>query len=125
MPMKIQQAVPVLPVADVKTSAGWWARLGFQADLFPDEARADFAILSRDGVELMLQRFEDYRKEPRHRDGGAWDVYLRVRDLATVHQGPVVERDYGCREAALLCPDGHVVVLSEDTSASSHPASST
>ncbi len=111
----IKQAVPVLPVADMAATVSFWRRLGFVASLFPDGAEADFAILERDGVEVMLQRFSGYRKQAKTRPGGSWDVYLRVsriRDLTS--EGQPQTRAYGGTELELADPNGHVIVLSQE-----------
>jgi len=47
-----------------------------------------FAILRRDGVELMLQKVIPGVGEPRSatRAGGGWDVYVRVNDAEAARQ---------------------------------------
>jgi catechol 2,3-dioxygenase-like lactoylglutathione lyase family enzyme len=51
-----QLAVPVLQVANVESSVRWYGEvLGFKADTFPKTPPYSFAILRRDGAEIMLQ----------------------------------------------------------------------
>ena len=51
-----QRAVPVLQVANVETSLRWYVDvLGFKPDTFPSSPPYSFAILRRDGAEIMLQ----------------------------------------------------------------------
>jgi catechol 2,3-dioxygenase-like lactoylglutathione lyase family enzyme len=92
-------AVPVLRVANVARSASWYAAvLGFTGDSVGPPADPVFAILHRDDVELMLQKVRP----------GVPRVQPLVPDV-----GPIEDREYGCRELAILDPDGHVVVLGE------------
>jgi catechol 2,3-dioxygenase-like lactoylglutathione lyase family enzyme len=119
----LHSAVPVLQVADVARSARWYRDiLGFAPDFFPDQPPHTFAILRRDGAELMLQCAEQ--------GGGArppdpeflWSVYLRVADgevlplsakvaaLTRLLRGP--ERMfYGLVEFELCDPDGYRISL--------------
>ena len=54
--MRFERAVPVLQVADVGRSIGWYvAAFGCDADPFPPKPPYAFAILRRGGVEIMLQ----------------------------------------------------------------------
>ena len=76
----VDSAVPVLEVKDVSVSMDWYAKiLGFTGWTFPKTRPYAFALLSRDGVELMFQQ-----GMPRERTRG-WAVYLHVTggDLLT------------------------------------------
>ena len=54
--MRFERAVPVLQVADVSRSIDWYvAAFGFDPDPFPPNPPYSFAILRRDGAEMMLQ----------------------------------------------------------------------
>ena len=121
----IYSAVPVLRVANVATSAAWYAEvLGFEGDPVGPPADPVFAILRSDDVEIMLQRVRPGVAAPRGaaRLEGGWDVYLRIDDAAELREqvlrhvpaaGAIEDREYGCREFAILDPDGHVIVLGE------------
>jgi catechol 2,3-dioxygenase-like lactoylglutathione lyase family enzyme len=121
----VDAAVPVLRVASVRRSIDWYESvLGFVPDAVGPPADPVFAILRRDGVELMLQRVSTDVGEPRSatRAGGGWDVYLRIDDAAAVREavrakipevGPIELRPYGCKEFVLTDPDGHAIVLGE------------
>jgi hypothetical protein len=98
--------------------------LGFVADSVGPEGDPVFSILRRDGVELMLQKVIPGVGPARSATtaGGGWDAYVRIADVDAFRTaiqakrpavGPVVRREYGCRELALVDPDGHVVVLGE------------
>ena len=121
----IDSAVPVLRVASVARSMAWYEDvLGFSADPVGPPDDPAFAILRRDGVELMLQKVRAGVGEPRSAAiaGGGWDVYLRVDDVQALHDairtkapgiGPIEVRVYGCRECVLTDPDGYALVLGE------------
>jgi len=121
----IFDAVPVFRAASVALSARWYADvLGFSVDAVGPPDDPVFAILRRDGVELMLQKVIPGVGEPRSatRAGGGWDVYVRVNDAEAARQavlswipdvGRIETRVYGCREFVVTDPDGHVLVFGE------------
>jgi len=121
----IYSAIPVLRVANVARSAAWYAAvLGFTGDSVGPPADPVFAILHREDVELMLQKVRPGIAAPRGAASleGGWDLYLRIDDAEAFRArvqalvpnvGAIEDREYGCRELALLDPDGHVVVLGE------------
>src|SRR5512143_1797091 len=110
---KISAAVPVFRVASVARSVSWYREiLGFAADSVGPEDDPVFSILRRDGVEIMLQKVIHGVGSARSATtaGGGWDAYIRIDDaeafrvaiqakLSTV--GPIVVREYGCRELAV------------------------
>ena len=122
---RLERAAPTFAVSDVGATARWYeAELGFAIDAFPDEEPWSFAILVRDGVELMLQRVDGYRKPDlrRLRPEGQWDAYIRmagveelfetVRDRVEILTPPT-KRPYGDTEFEVLDPNGYVLVFSE------------
>lgn len=120
----IQSAVPVFRVASVARSIAWYQTvLGFGPDPFGPPEEPVFAILRRDGVELMLQKADGQRVMPRRqRTELEMDAYIRVLDINGLRAAvlaivpdvePIVTREYGCREFTLTDPDGHVLVLGE------------
>lgn len=121
----IDCAVPVLRVTDVARSMAWYEKvLGFSSDPFGPAEDPLFAILRRDGVELMLQKVRSGVGAPRSATtaGGGWDVYLRIDDAHSFREGvqvevpevgPIEMREYGCQEFVLADPDGHIIVLGE------------
>jgi hypothetical protein len=61
-----ERAVPVLQVAGVEISVRWYADvLSFTPNTFPANPPFSFAILRRDGAELMLQCGEAMRSSVR------------------------------------------------------------
>lgn len=85
---RIGAAVPVFRVASVARSMAWYEDV---LDFSPDPAGPpddpSFAILRRDGVELMLQRVTTGVGGPRSARiaGGGWDVYIRVDDVQALY----------------------------------------
>ena len=122
----LQSVAPVFPVDDVDATARWYSDvLGFEFGAFPEDPPSEFAILSRDGVEIFLQRVEGYEKPDLsvRRAGGVWDAYLqvvgpsriwdRIADLPSA-RGPE-ERWYGQREIEVRDPNGYLLVFAERT----------
>lgn len=120
-------AVPVLKVSDVQRSIAWYESLfGFRADPFPTSPPYSFAILCRDGAQIMLQGVDatggDHPRSSNVHD--EWDVYLRVhggnllavaaatRKQTALLRGP--ERAfYGQVEFEVADPDGHRICVGE------------
>jgi uncharacterized protein (TIGR02246 family) len=121
---QVRAAVPVFRVASVARSVAWYRDiLGFAANPFGPPDEPTFAILSRDGVELMLQGG--------HREAGppppplpeeGWSAYIRVADVRKVREAlldrvpdaePITRKEYGCEEFTLVDPDGHVLAIGE------------
>jgi uncharacterized glyoxalase superfamily protein PhnB len=119
--MRLERTVPVLQVADVGRSIAWYvAMFGVDPDPFPKNPPYAFAILRRDGAELMLQRGRSSRPADAEEEG--WTVYLRIAgdgllDLAesvrrrtTLVRGP--ERMfYGLVEFEVIDPDGYRICV--------------
>jgi catechol 2,3-dioxygenase-like lactoylglutathione lyase family enzyme len=120
--MRFERAVPVLQVADVGRSIDWYvATFGFDPDPFPPNPPYAFAILRRDGAEMMLQGGTSSRPADAKEEG--WTVYLRiagdglldvaesVRRATPLARGP--ERMfYGLVEFEVIDPDGYRVCVS-------------
>ena len=117
----LQATAPVLVSPDVGATAKWYEdHLRFKAALFPDQAPFEFAILFRDGIEIMLQRWGPAGLTP---PAGDWHVYVRttgVRELHEELQGrvPIVDplstKLYGCIEFVVEDPNGFRLVFSEE-----------
>jgi uncharacterized protein (TIGR02246 family) len=116
----VNAVVPVFHVVSVKKSIAWYADiLGFSANPFGPSDEPVFAILQRDGQELMLQNSCAMLPQ---RSGDDWDAYIRVADVEAMRESvrakvPGVEgielREYGCREFTVTDPDGHVLVIGQ------------
>ena len=122
-----QRAVPVLQVSNVENSLRWYVDvLGFTPDTFPKSPPYSFAILRRDGAEIMLQcggelgqaRSSERTPAPE----SLWSVYLRIEGTAILDVAAAVEKRarlvrgpermlYGLVEFELCDPDGHRVCV--------------
>ena len=128
-----QRAVPVLQVGNVETSCRWYADvLGFTPNPFPKSPPYSFAILRRDGAEIMLQCAEETKGTGSTRRAAdpafRWSVYLRIEGTAIFEVAAAagkkakVMRDpermaYGLVEFELCDPDGYRVCISGDAPA--------
>jgi catechol 2,3-dioxygenase-like lactoylglutathione lyase family enzyme len=131
-----QRAVPVLQVADVETSLRWYVDvLGFKPDTFPSSPPYSFAILRRDGAEIMLQCADEPRvarsSERRFDPDFLWSVYLRVAGTAVLDVAAAVEKkaqllrgpermSYGLVEFEVCDPDGYRVCVGGEASLGAH-----
>lgn len=76
--------VPCFSVADVGATIRWLRRATrIPSDPFPQSEPYLFAILFRDGIEIMLQRIEGYEKPGLYerRGGGVWNAYIRMEGV--------------------------------------------
>ena len=125
-----ERAVPVLQVADVEISVRWYADvLGFTPNTFPANPPVSFAILRRDGAEIMLQCGEAMGSSVRKQAPEfVWSVYLRIAGTAVLDVAAAVESKttilrgpermfYGLVEFEICDPDGHRVCVSGDAPA--------
>jgi len=124
----LRSAAPTFAVADVGATLRWYEeRLGFEPHPFPDREPYFFAVLARDGVEIMLMRVEGFvRPETeKRRPAGFWDAYLRVRAVGDLFEAlrekvpirsPLKQRPYGDTEFEVTDPNGYILVFSEATS---------
>jgi len=116
---------PVLIVEEIERSLAFWIdRMGFAKTAeVPEGDRLGFAILGRDGAELMLQTFESVRKDapqfaPKARSNSV-GLFVEVEDFADIlkrlegYAIALPERTtfYGMREIGVFEPSGHTVVF--------------
>jgi catechol 2,3-dioxygenase-like lactoylglutathione lyase family enzyme len=115
------RCAPYFPVARVEESAAYYQRvLGFQLDYSAGKP-LEFAIVSRDGLSIMLRRVASPESIcPNEKQGGTWDVFFWVRDVRALHAelqakgadvvyGPIVQASYHMEEFAVRDGDGHVL----------------
>lgn len=123
----LNDVTPVFAVADVDATARWYRDvLGFGFHTFPETPPSEFAFLSRDGVEIFLQRVPGYSNPDlsSRREGGVWNAYVQVSGLDSLwdsvasHPGARGPEDrwYGQREIEVRDPNGYVLVFAERTS---------
>ena len=115
---------PVLIVEEIEKSLPFWVdRMGFTKTVdVPDGDRLAFAILVREGAEVMLQTVESVRKdEPKFapKPGSTSALFVEVADFEAIRKQlagypiAMAERTtfYGMREVGVFEPSGHVVVF--------------
>ena len=112
-------------VEEIEKSLPFWIdRMGFTKTVdVPEGDRLGFAILVRDGAELMLQSIESVRKDApqfapqsRSHDVG---LFIEVEDFADTlkrlegYPTALAERTtfYGMREIGVHEPSGHIVIF--------------
>jgi uncharacterized glyoxalase superfamily protein PhnB len=113
---------PVLVVHKVETSLKFWiGRMGFEKTVeVPAEDGMAFAILVKDGAELMLQSLASVeRDEPKFAKPAGSSLFVEVEDLEDVKKRlegyPIAmpERTtfYGMKEVGVFEPGGHTVIF--------------
>jgi catechol 2,3-dioxygenase-like lactoylglutathione lyase family enzyme len=118
---QLLRSAPYFPVADVERSASHYEHvLGFQRD-YAAGTPPEFAILSRDGLSIMLRLVRaPERISPNELQGGTWDAFFWVRDARALHAelrekgayvvyGPVVQEAYDMEEFAVRDREGYVL----------------
>lgn len=129
--MKVLRITPVLFAANIEPSVKFWTeRLGFQKTAEVPEGNAlGFAILEKDGVELMYQSYASADKDnastgPLVRKGPSF-LYVEVSDLDSVARAmigaesaiPMRKTFYGMKEFGVKDPAGHVIMFAQKTEA--------
>jgi len=119
----------VLLVDELEKSLPFWVeRMGFEKTIdVPDGDRLSFAILVRDGAEVMLQTIASARKDapvfvPQGPASRA-SLFIEVEDFADVLKRlegyPIALADrttfYGMREIGVIEPGGHNVIFAART----------
>lgn len=118
---QLLRSAPYFPVADVERSVLHYERvLGFHRE-YVGGSPPLFAILSRDGLSIMLRLVAAAERiSPNERQGGTWDVFFWVRDARALHAelqasgadivyGPVVQEEYQMEEFAVRDREGYVL----------------
>ena len=126
MQQQLVRSAPYFPVADVAASARHYETvLGFKSEYLAGDP-PQFAILTRDGLPIMLRLVADpSRIAPNERQGGTWDAFFWVRDVQALYEelrgkgadvvyGPLVT-EYGMKEFAARDGDGHVLGFGQET----------
>jgi catechol 2,3-dioxygenase-like lactoylglutathione lyase family enzyme len=131
MSPKLTGLTPLISVWDMPEAVAFYRdRLGFEVVASSPEIEAaegryfHWAMLRRDGAELMLNTAYDAGERPAERDRARWaahaDTYLYIgcEDVDAVHADlalrglsldPPARADYGMRQLFLRDPDGHTL----------------
>lgn len=127
--MKWQQLTPNLMVEDVEASAAWYTELlGFTVDagVPGDDGALNFAILHRDGIQLMLQRRASLEADvPTLKDvpiGASQTFFITVDEVDGLY-APLADRVetvvalhntwYGTREVYFRDLNGYILCFSQ------------
>jgi catechol 2,3-dioxygenase-like lactoylglutathione lyase family enzyme len=128
MPVRVFSATPLFLVSNIERSAQWYRDvLGFCYDgMWGNPPR--FAMVERDGVEIMLSQDDAIGPRPNHLEDASyhWDVYIRVSDVerfrdqlaqqnVRVLTDPTV-KPYKMKEFEIQDPDGYVICFAQDVS---------
>ena len=118
---QLLRSAPYFPVADVEQAAAHYEQvLGFRRE-YSAGTPAQFAILSRDGLPVMLRLVPAAQRIiPNEKQGGTWDVFFWVRDVRALHAellqngadvvyGPIVQEAYHMEEFAVRDSSGYVL----------------
>jgi catechol 2,3-dioxygenase-like lactoylglutathione lyase family enzyme len=114
-------SVPVLRVRDVAATVAWYRRqLGFAAETFPERAPHEFAIMERDGVQVLVRADSGATRAVDMHTG--WDLYLWVdgADLGRLEAQfalageivrPISPMSSTIAELEVRDPDGYVLCI--------------
>ena len=118
---QLLRSAPYFPVADLERSATHYEGVfGFRRE-YVGGTPPQFAILSRDGLPIMLRLVATPEHiSPNEKQGGTWDAFFWVRDARALHAemrargadivyGPIVQEAYQMEEFAVRDRDGYVL----------------
>jgi catechol 2,3-dioxygenase-like lactoylglutathione lyase family enzyme len=118
---QLLRSAPYFPVSNVEKSAAYYEKvLGFRRE-YAAGSPLEFAILSRDGLALMMRLVSAPGQIcPNQKQGGTWDVFFWVRDARALHSelsdkgadvvyGPVLQEAYQMEEFAVRDQEGYVL----------------
>jgi glyoxylase I family protein len=124
MPLEIGGLAPLLQVFDMQESVQFYRRLGFDVVSTSGEEDFNWALLRRDGVEIMLNTAYEPGRRPDVRDSARTkahsdtmlffacpdvdDAYRFVQSQGLTAAQPVT-RDYGMRQMTMRDPDGFIL----------------
>ena len=129
--VNVKKITPILFVEEVEPGVKFWTeRLGFKKTVeVPDGDKLAFAIVVKDGVELMYQTYATAdRDDPvaalMVRKGPSF-LYVEVQDVTLAHaamQGenvvvPMHDTFYGAKEFSVKDPAGHLITFAQQGAA--------
>jgi uncharacterized glyoxalase superfamily protein PhnB len=122
----IRKITAVLAVEAVEPSLAFWQdRMGFACTVtVPHEDALGFAIVTRDGTEIMLQSHDSIRADLAHAGeipGRSTALFIEVADLdaitVTLGDYPIAlprrSTFYGMHEIGVVEPGGHFAVFAQ------------
>ena len=125
--MTVSKITPILFAEEIEPCLKFWVeRLGFEKTIdVPDGNKLAFAILAKNGVELMYQTFASAEKDvPRFRRRSARDHRsymsrwrISTRSSAELNGAevmmPVRTTFYGAKEIGIKDPAGHILIFAQ------------
>jgi hypothetical protein len=121
---KVLRSTPLLVVSDVRRSAEFFVRVLAYADpTFYGGDPPRFAMLNRDGHDLMLEIPRGGGSVAPHGRFGVWDLHLLVEDVQAERQAieasgwkcsPIATTEYEMLEITVEDPDGHRICLGQN-----------
>jgi uncharacterized glyoxalase superfamily protein PhnB len=132
--MKVKKITAVLFVDEIEPCVKFWVeRLGFQKTVeVPEGNKLGFAILEKDGVELMYQSYSSAEKDLAFASQavkkGPTFLYVEVANLDEIIAAiksidvvmPVRTTFYGAREVGIKDPAGHFITFAQLGAAPAH-----
>ncbi len=132
--MKLESLTPNLMVDDVNETIDWYAEnLGFKRIMsVPEEGRFQWAMIGRDGVNLMLQTRESIAEEDAELGnmpiGGSLSFFVRMNGLEALYDNithkqavikPPYKTFYGMMEMMVKDCNGYYLTFAEEVPGSS------
>jgi catechol 2,3-dioxygenase-like lactoylglutathione lyase family enzyme len=108
--VRVEEAIPILRVANADTAVAWYQRLGYEKEWehrFEPSFPAFVSIARHGTSRLFLSEHTDDAGGPL---AAVTTVYLRVRDIDAIAEQfdvEIVEQSWGPREVCLTDPDGN------------------
>jgi catechol 2,3-dioxygenase-like lactoylglutathione lyase family enzyme len=114
-------AISMLPGRSLPATAAFYARLGFEAELFGNDPH--YGLLTRGDLELHVFAHPDLDPATSHAG-----CYLRVRDVDRIHadfrkaalplhgiprMDALADKPWGMREFAIVDPDGNLLRIGQ------------
>ena len=123
---ELRSLAACFPVADIGRTIAWYEEhLGFHGFPYPPDELPTFGAMSREHIEIMLQRVEKYQKPDiydRRGRGGVWDAYIRMKGIKEFYEEvksrvevlkPLELQFYGDWQFEVRDLNGYVLVFSE------------
>ena len=125
--MTIKKITSLLFAEEIEPCLNFWMeRLGFEKTIdVPEGNKLAFAILQKDGVELMYQTYSSAEKDvsavsPGVRKGPSF-LYVEVENLDQIISAmkeaeivmPVRTTFYGAKEIGIRDPTGHIITFAQ------------
>ena len=125
--MSVKKITPVLFAEEIEPCLRFWMdRLAFEKTVeVPEGNKLSFAILQKDGIELMYQSYASAEKDisstSRDVRKGPSFLHVEVENLVEIIKAihgidvamPVRTTFYGAREIGIKDPAGHVIIFAQ------------